>query len=66
MEEIDIWRSAEILRKQYGADAAIMAAMRADQLLDEGDAAGCSVMRRVMAAINELDRTAPSESDSMN
>jgi hypothetical protein len=28
MEDIDIWRAAEQMRKLYGADAAIHAAMR--------------------------------------
>jgi hypothetical protein len=59
MEEVDIWRSAEVLRKQFGEDAAIMAAMRADKLLEEGDDEGFAVMKRVVAAINELDRTKP-------
>lgn len=66
VEEIDIWRSAEILRKQHGADASIMAAMRADQLLDQGDAAGSSTMRRVVAAINELERTTPGAGERVN
>ena len=63
MDEIDIWRSAEVLRKQFGAGAAIMAAMRADQLLDEGDLQGCAVMQRVVDAINDLERRAPREGE---
>ena len=66
MDEIDIWRSAEVLRKQFGDDAAIMAAMRADQLQDEGDIKGSAVMRRVVSAINELDRAKPSDSERLN
>jgi hypothetical protein len=66
MDEIDIWRSAEVLRKQYGEDAAVMAAMRADQLLDEGDMESFGVMKRVVQAINELDRVKPSGSESLN
>jgi hypothetical protein len=37
MEEIDIWRAAEQMRKLFGADAAIHAAMRADKLMDHKD-----------------------------
>jgi hypothetical protein len=66
MEDIDIWRSAEVLRTQYGEDAAVMAAMRADQMLNEGDTAGLAAMKRVVAAINELDRTAPRTGEPMN
>lgn len=58
MEEIDIWRAAEQMQKRYGADAAIQSAMRADALLDQGDVAGFEVWNRVIAAINELERTA--------
>jgi hypothetical protein len=37
VEDIDIWRAAEQMRKLYGADAAIHSAMRADKLMDQGD-----------------------------
>jgi len=66
MEEIDIWRSAEVLRKRFGEDAAIMAAMRADQLLDEGALTGHREMLRVVAAINELDRAKPNSNEATN
>jgi hypothetical protein len=56
MEDIDIWRAAEQMRKLYGADAAIHAAMRADKLMDQGDVEGFAMWKRVVAAHNELDR----------
>jgi hypothetical protein len=56
MEDIEIWRAAEQMRKLYGDDAAIHAAMRADKLMDQGDTEGFDMRRRVVAAINELDR----------
>lgn len=37
ISELDIWRTAQALVKRYGKDAAIDAAMRADQFLDEGN-----------------------------
>jgi len=54
--ELDIWRAAEQMRKLYGADDAIHAAMRADKQMDRGDAEGFDMWKRVAAAINELDR----------
>ena len=57
MEEIDIWRTAKILIDSHGEQAELQAAMRADQLLNEGDTAGFAAMKRVVSAINELDRT---------
>ena len=59
IEEVDIWRAAEQMRKLYGADAVIHAAMRADNLLDQGDVEGCAMWKRVVTAINELERSAP-------
>jgi hypothetical protein len=56
MEDIDIWRAAEQMRKLYGDDAAIHSAMRADKLMDQGDIEGFDMWKRVVAALNELDR----------
>jgi hypothetical protein len=35
--DIDIWRAALLVIKHYGADAAVEAAARADEMLDAGD-----------------------------
>lgn len=35
--EIDIWRSAKQLVDQYGEDASLEAAIRADRMLEQGD-----------------------------
>jgi hypothetical protein len=51
IEDIDIWRAAEQMRKLYGADAAIHAAVRADKLMDQSDIEGFSMWKRVVAAI---------------
>ena len=54
--ELDIYRSAQVLVKQHGQDASIHAAMRADAMLDKGDLAGCAVWKRVLRAVEELQR----------
>ena len=59
VDEIDIWRAAEQMRKLYGTDAAILAAMRADTLMDQGDVEGFNMRSRVVAALNKLDRAKP-------
>jgi hypothetical protein len=56
MEDIDIWRAAEQMRKLYGDGAAIHSAMRADKLMDQGDIEGFDMWNRAFAALNELDR----------
>jgi hypothetical protein len=64
MEDTDIWRAAEQMRKLYGADAAIHAAMRADKLMDQGDTEGFDMWKRVVAALNELERPAPRDGEA--
>jgi len=51
---LDIYRAANELIKQHGADAPIHAAMRADELLEAGDMDGQAVWKRVLAAVDEL------------
>ncbi len=59
MNELDIWRAANILRKRYKADAVLIAAKRADALLEQGESEGCSVWIRITRAITELEQKAP-------
>ena len=48
----DIFHAAKLLIDQHGIDAPIRAAQRADELLDEGDADGATVWRRILEAID--------------
>ncbi len=52
--DLDIYRSANELIKQYGDAADIEAAMRADERLAAGDMEGEAVWLRIMKAIAEL------------
>jgi hypothetical protein len=61
---LDIWRAAEQMRKFYGADAAIHAAVRTDKLMDQGDIEGFEMWNRVVAALNELDRVKPKDGEA--
>ena len=53
----DIFRSANSLVDQHGEDAPIHAAMRADAMLDKGDLDGVSVWKRILRAVEVLQRT---------
>jgi hypothetical protein len=64
MEDIDIWRAAEQMRKLYGADAAIHAAMRADKLMDQGDIEGFDMWKRVVDALSEFVRDTPRDGEA--
>ena len=57
--DLDIYRSAQVLVKQHGDDAPIHAAMRADAMLEKGDLEGYAVWRRILRAVEELQRVEP-------
>ncbi len=52
--DLDIFRSANELIKQFGDAADIEAAMRADERLSAGDMEGKAVWLRIVKAIEEL------------
>jgi hypothetical protein len=56
MHDPDIWRAATLLIDQHGDKAALRAAQRADQLMDEDDMDGVAVWRQIVEAIEELQR----------
>ncbi len=51
---LKIYQSATLLIKDHGDDAPIHAAMRADELLDQGDLDGQAVWKRILKAVEEL------------
>ena len=54
VDELDIYRTAQLLVNQHGPDAPVYAAMRQDQLSASGDVEGAYVWKRVLAAIDVL------------
>ena len=59
IDDIDIWRSANLYVKRYGDEASIHAAMQVDRLLERGDVDGAQVWRRILGAIKELEDREP-------
>ena len=59
VDEIDIWRTAKQVIDQHGEDASTFAAMRADELLDNGDLEGSAVWTRIVKATIDLLATNP-------
>ncbi len=64
--DLDIYRAANLLIKQHGDEASIHAAMRADELLEAGDLDGAAMWRRIIRAIEELQRREPREGEAVN
>ncbi len=54
MDDIDIYRTANILIREHGDKATIQAAMRADEFLNIGDRDGQRVWMRIVEAIDQL------------
>ena len=56
--ELDIYRAANILVKEYGVEQApLMAAKRVDAMLALGDVDGQRMWKAVLRAVQELTRT---------
>ena len=60
---LDIYRSAGVLIREHGEDAALEAAKHADAMLEKGDLEGLAVWKRILAAIEEIKRTEPAEGE---
>jgi hypothetical protein len=54
ISDLDIFRSANLLVQQHGTEAPFHAAMRADELLENGDLDGQRVWIRIMKAVEAL------------
>ncbi len=64
---IDIYRTANEFIKQHGDEAPIHAAMRADEMLENGDMDGLAVWMRIVNAVEELlNRAMPSNGDAVH
>jgi hypothetical protein len=66
MKEADIWRTANDMIREYGAEAESCARFRAARLRDEGIPDGAQEWQRVADAIAELKRHRPQSDESVN
>ena len=56
IEEPDVWRAAKLLIDLHRDEAPSHAAMRADELLADGDVEGQQIWLRILRAAEELQR----------
>ncbi len=59
ISDLDIYRSANVIIKQYREDAPTHAAMRAGAMLESGDLDGYADWKRKLRAVEELQRVEP-------
>ena len=64
--DLDIYRAATVIIKQYGEDAPVHAAMRADAALKAGDRDGHAVWKLILKAVEELQRKAPKPGEAVH
>jgi hypothetical protein len=66
ISSVDVWRVANALIRNHGADAATVAAQQADALLDAGDFQGQRMFISIVKAIGELVRDKPHQGEPVN
>jgi hypothetical protein len=66
IDNLDIYRAANLLVERHGPDVVIGAARRADELLAGANPEGYAVWKRILAAVAELTRTTPAEGERIN
>ncbi len=64
--DLDIYRTANVVIREHGEDAALEAALRADAMLEKGSLGGQRVWKRVLAAVKEIQRQEPEEGEAVN
>ncbi len=64
--DLDIYRTASVLIREHGEDAALEAAQRADAMLEKGSLGGQRVRKRILAAVKEIQRQEPEEGEAVN
>jgi hypothetical protein len=63
---LDIWRAANVLVKEYDDEAPLIAARRCDALLADGDVDGERVWKSILRAVEELQRTERKDGERVN
>ncbi len=56
MDDIDIFQAAAVLIKQHGDEAPLLAIKRATKMQNAGDVDGYAVWKRIVDAINDMQR----------
>ena len=64
ISDLEIYRAANHLVKRYGEDAGIKAAQRIDAMIEAGNLDGCAVWKRILKAVDEMQRTEPGEGEA--
>ncbi len=64
ISKLEIYRTASVLIREHGEDAAIKAGQWADAMLERSDRDGYATWRRILWAVEEIQRTAQSDGET--
>ena len=64
LSDLDLWHAAQVIIERYSDGAAIEAAMRADEFLDQGKLDGKRLWMRIMQAIEGFQRERPRDGEA--
>ncbi len=64
--DLDIYRAANVIIERYGKDAQIHSTKRASAMLDKGDMDAYAMWKRILRAVEELQRTAPKSGEAVH
>ena len=66
ISDLDIWRAVRLLLDRHKDLAGLVAAQRADELLEDGDVEGSMIWKRIVAAVDEWQRDVPHSDERVN
>ncbi len=66
ISDLNIYRAATVIIKQYGEDAPIHTAMRADAMLEADDVDGYAVWKRILRVVKELQGAEPKPGEAVH
>ncbi len=66
IRDFDIYRSAQVLIREHGEDAALDATTWAIAMLDKGDLDRYAVWKRIVRAVEEIQRTDPADDEPIH
>jgi len=64
--DLDIYRAANVILWRHGKDAQIHSTKRAIAMLDKDDLDAYAIWKRILRAVEELQRTAPKSGEAVH
>jgi hypothetical protein len=66
ISNLDIYRAANVVIERYGKDAQIHSTKRASAMLDKGDLGAYATWKRILRAIEALQRVGPKSGEAVH